>query len=475
LVAAQDFTVTGRALREDFKLLELAVHTLHPSGHRFLSTNEADPKLERLRADWADAKSLGQAYLDLQRYAATFQDSRTCADPFSQDEFKQGQIFNLANKLPFAFRWVGKRMVVTGDATPKKSLPRGTEILSIQGRAVAEIAEALTAYVSSDGGRIPPRLALLQVNGFDEFEPFDNLYPLVFPTEGATVALAIKRPGPTKEETVTVEKMGVGRRSTALRENGFSGPSTAEDRWSFSKVEDKTVLLKLGHLGAGRIRPDWQAFLGESFASLLAQSPTSLLIDLRGTGGDSEEVLMELLSRLVDREAALDQRLPVVKFQTVPEALKPFLECADMSFFDWRGRTRPSDAAGWFRYADPSPPPVALGPFEQAFRGRVVLLVDTGTRSGAFRLAQILKDCGRATVVGQETGGSRRASGLGPVVTLRMPGSRLAFDFPLIGLPAPESVPDRGVVPDVSTEPTIESVASGRDLELEAALKLTRN
>ncbi|MCW5939434.1 MAG: hypothetical protein KF884_02110 [Fimbriimonadaceae bacterium] len=475
IAAAQDFAVPGRALREDFKLVELTVRALHPSVNRFLTPDEADQNLERLRDVWSDSRPLGQAYLGLQRYAASFQDSRTCADPFSQDEFKQGQIFNLSNKLPFAFQWIGKRMVVTGDATPKKSLPLGTEILSIQGKAVTEIIDVLTSYVSSDGGRFPPRLALLQVTGFEEFEAFDVLYPLVFPSEGGMVELVLKRPGQTQEERVAVPKMGVGQRSTALRENGFEGPASAEDRWSFSKIDDQTAMLKLGHLGSGKIRSDWKASLSEFFKSMHDQSPSSLVIDLRGTGGDSDEVVTSLLSHLLDRPATLDGRQKVVKFQTVPEALKPFLEGADKSFFDWRARTQPSDVPGWFRYTDPTPELKSLGPYDSAYRGRVFLLVDAGTRSAAFRLAQVLKDCGRAIVVGQETGGSRRVSGRGPKATLRMPGSWLAFDFPLIDQLAVEAVPDTGVIPDVPTEPTIESVVSRHDLEVEAALKLARN
>ena len=109
-----------------------------------------------------------------------------------------------------------------------------------------------------------------------------------------------------------------------------------------------------------------------------------------------------------------------------------------------------------------------IEPRPNAFRGRVILLVDSGCVSACEELVEPFKDSGRGTLVGETTEGS---SGLplfydfGNGMTLKISVKRLYF-------PDGSEFEGVGIKPDVEVHPTIESLKSGRDLMLEKALEL---
>jgi carboxyl-terminal processing protease len=107
-------------------------------------------------------------------------------------------------------------------------------------------------------------------------------------------------------------------------------------------------------------------------------------------------------------------------------------------------------------------------PRPNPFRGRVILLIDSGCVSACEELVEPFKDSGRGTLVGETTEGS---SGLplfydfGNGMTLKISVKRLYF-------PDGSEFEGVGIKPDAEVHPTIESLKSGRDLMLEKALEL---
>ena len=70
---------------------------------------------------------------------------------------------------------------------------------------------------------------------------------------------------------------------------------------------------------------------------------------------------------------------------------------------------------------------------------------------------------------GEPSGGNLRGINGNGYFFVRLPGSGLEFDIPIIGNFAVTPQPDRGVLPDVTVKPTIADIASGRDPCLAAA------
>lgn len=67
------------------------------------------------------------------------------------------------------------------------------------------------------------------------------------------------------------------------------------------------------------------------------------------------------------------------------------------------------------------------------------------------------------TLIGEETGGSRRGLNAGQMFFLKLPKSQFVVDVPIYASYPLDKQPDRGVVPDVKVSVTQADIASGRD------------
>lgn len=104
------------------------------------------------------------------------------------------------------------------------------------------------------------------------------------------------------------------------------------------------------------------------------------------------------------------------------------------------------------------------------YDGKVVVLIDGATGSAAEIFAAVLQDHGRATLVGRRTAGAVLASwfyGLPDGGELQL--SRLDYITP-----GGRRIEGTGVEPDIVVPRTLQDLRSGRDRDLEEALKVLR-
>lgn len=112
---------------------------------------------------------------------------------------------------------------------------------------------------------------------------------------------------------------------------------------------------------------------------------------------------------------------------------------------------------------------LTVEPSSKARLRRVAVLVDERTQSQSEISVMLFKACG-ATVVGSPTAGA-----VGDVTDIRMDDRvRLSFSGQTVKTPAGASVHGRGVAIDVRIKQTPAATASGRDLQMEAALKILK-
>jgi hypothetical protein len=114
-------------------------------------------------------------------------------------------------------------------------------------------------------------------------------------------------------------------------------------------------------------------------------------------------------------------------------------------------------------------------PIEPVFTKRVWLLVDGGTNSTAAEFVAVARSSGRAILIGEPSGGVYEGNTSGTFAILTLPASRIRVMIPLVhyelAVKSPRQ-PGRGVPVDHRVGISALSVASGRDLALEAALRL---
>lgn len=111
------------------------------------------------------------------------------------------------------------------------------------------------------------------------------------------------------------------------------------------------------------------------------------------------------------------------------------------------------------------------GKNKDAFKGKVIILVNEETQSQAEYSAMALRVAPNAKVLGSTTAGAD-----GNVSTIILPGNIFTY-ISGIGVLSPDGSETQriGIVPDIKMEPTIKGIRSGKDELLEKAIDLINN
>ncbi len=483
LVGIAQQSSSGRALKasdlqNDVAVLRSAYETLHPGLYRYNTKQQMDAAFEHLSAQLDHDQSLQDAYLAFSVFAAQIKCGHTYANFFNQPDFVADQLFKSPTRLPFYFNWLDHHMVVTTDFTPTHELPRGTEILAINGTPSTDVLARLMTIARADGSNDAKRVASLNVSGDSNFETFDIFYPIFFPEKSTTFTLLIQRLSGPKPGLIQVEALSYEQRIAPIQSRQSDRNSTdVQFEWTY--LPDGAAYLRMPTWALFNSKWDWKGWLNTHLDELVEHEAPALIIDLRGNEGGLD-VGNTILSRIIQRDLPLTQTKRLVRYRKIPDSLAPYLDTWDPSFKDW-GAAAVDLPQSW-----PTAPPVPYLALSSSgdssaggtipaqgnrFRGRVLVLIDATNSSATFQFAQIVQANKLGTLVGEPTGGSQRGINGGAFFFLRLPNSHIEMDLPLIGYYPASSMPDSGLTPDIAVTPTKDDLAHNRDVVLAAATR----
>jgi hypothetical protein len=438
----------------DIAILRDAYTAMHPGLYRYATPAQVEARLTALDRTFQSTEDLGQRFLALNRFTATVRCGHTYGNFYHQKDAVKQQLFAGRNRLPFQFRWIGARMVVTLEGP----LPRGTEVLRIDGRPVRDILAALIPLVRADGGNDDKRRALLEVRGIDEYETFDIFYPLVFPAADR-FALDARLPN-GKRRAVVVSAIDLAARQATR-------PPAREDRGWTVEHRGRVAIITMPDWAMYQTKWDWKAWIDGAMEEMARRGSTGLVLDLRANEGGND-CGDEIIAHLIDAPTTDEVGARRVRFRAAPERLWPYLDTWNPSF-----RTLGKDAVdrgNVFLELPPDADPT-IRPKGPRFKGKVLVLTGPQNSSATFQFASRVRRAGLAKLVGGATGGNRRGINGGAYFFLRLPGG-LEVDLPLIGYFPRRPEPDAGLIPDIAVADSIADIAAGRDAVLARALSL---
>lgn len=476
-VRAQPLTAAtmlkAEGLRADVGILRHAYETLHPGLYRYNTKEQMAAAFGALEAEFARDRTLAEAYLAFSVFAAKVKCGHTYASFFNQSDAVANALFE-APRVPFCFRWLGPRMIVTHSFADDPALVAGSEVLAIDDVPVASILEQLLSIARADGNNLGKRVAYCEVAGTDRYEAFDVFWPLLFPSAASDVRLRVRGPGGAKEQALNVRRMSAPERAQRVAKQ--IGGSAVENGplWQFRMLDEDVGLLVMPTWVLYNTKWDWRTYLDETFTSLVESGARDLIVDVRGNEGGND-VGDVLLSHLIAASVPRQKVLRKVRYRKVPADLLPYLSTWDPSFQDW-GNAAGEEIDGFRRLRRDADDDfgAAVDPALPRFTGRLWVLVGATNSSATFEFADMVRQNSLGQLVGQTTGGNQRGINGGAFFFLTLPNSGIELDVPLIGLFPAEERPDAGLVPDIAVEPTIEAIAAGRDLELETVLARIR-
>lgn len=458
--------VTASALTKDVALLRRAYETLHPGLYRYNTAAEMSGHFDRLAAAWSAGQTRSEAYLSLSRFLARVRCGHTYANFFNQSKEVSAELFAGRDKLPFHFRWIDRRMIVT-DSKATEGLQAGDEITEIGGRSASGILRDLTAYARADGSNDAKRVAQLNVIGLERFEAFDVFNALAHPVRDTfTLNVRSQRDGAVRQVRSPAIDLA-GRRAQMARADG----DDAQPAFTLEFAASNVAVLRMPDWALYDSKWDWRGFIDDAFRQMAERRSPALIVDVRGNEGGLD-CGDEVIARLVGADlhlAAYERRVRYVK---TPADLDPFLDTWDDSFRDWGADAVRLDDRYYRLIEEDGESRAPIPPKGPRFAGKVVVLVDAANSSATFQFANLMQANRLGVLMGEPTGGNLRGINGGAFFFFRLPESGLEADLPLIGTFPLTPQPDAGLAPDIAVITSPFDIATGRDRVMETALAI---
>lgn len=462
---------TPSDLGDDARLLARAYGALHPGLYRYNRPGQIEAHFAALDRSLRGARSPSDAYLAFARVTAAVRCGHSYPNFYNQSSAIVANLFGGRTRLPFLFRWVGGRMIVTRDLSGA-AMPPGTEIQAIEGIEARRLLAGLMPLARADGHNDDKRRRILEVDGIDRFEAFDIYLPMLWPqlVERGSVDILAEQPGGT------IRRLGLPLMTPAERLAAVP-PIDAKPKdaalWSLDRRPDGIACLTMKSWSVYNGSWDWRAWLEARLDEIATDGTRGLIVDLRGNEGGLD-CGNPILARLVDREITPLATARRVRARRVPDDLRPYVDTWNKGFYDWGARATGPRSDGFYDLAasdNDANGGMTIRPAGKRFRGKVAVLTDASNSSATFGFAQIARSGRLATLIGQTTGGNRRGINGGAFLFLRLPASGIEVDIPLIGYFPQTPQPDAGIVPDIPVEQSRLDIAAGFDRGMAVAAR----
>jgi hypothetical protein len=431
-VAQEPVLLSPAQMEEDLFQMSEEFEVNHAGLLRYASREEIDEAFSDAMFESSRERTTLDFYRTIARLVSKIRCGHTSARPSQAIQtYAEAQ----RGLLPVEVHLTGDRLFVKRSLD--HTLPEGAEVVSIDGRTIAEIRKTVFAHANGDGfietgkerglERQFARYYALYVQEADDDGPFE-------------VALA------GVDEPVSVSGM-----SSAI----FRAASTVRPPRPVVELElradDDLAVLRISTFGdpSGGSYPN---DVRRAFERVREAGVGNLILDLRGNGGGNDNYGALLVSYFSPEPFGYFDHIEVTELYEGPGGI---VERDGMRVVTEHQGTQIQQ------------------PSEPGFRGEAFLFTDGRTFSTAADVATVLHHNALATLVGEETGGGYDGNTSGITESHSMVHSGIGFRCPKWMYTTANVGHDyygRGAIPHETTEPSIEDVLAGRDVELELVL-----
>ncbi|MBY0421793.1 MAG: hypothetical protein K2Q06_05775, partial [Parvularculaceae bacterium] len=466
-------TVAADDARADLRLMRRALETIHPGLHRRASKAEMDRAFDALEASVDGPVADSELY---RRIAATLALIRCSHTKAEQTPAMEAWRTDNPSHLPLRFRLIDGRMIVVSSDPAQATLPRGAEILSINGMSPKALVKALAPYVAIDGFTDWVRPTFLADDSDLMGADLDHYFPYVFGFP-AKFDIAYREADRVPVRRISLAPISFRKWTTLDNDGRKYRLNFGEDtRWRM--LDAATGYIEIPTFVNYRKPADAAALYARALAELQAQGATRLVVDFRANGGGSNDAALALIDALADKPYTYQKavRLKAVRYGDLPEHISTWGD-RDALFNAPLDRFTPAPGGAFDLKREFSPDELKpRAPAANAFKGPVVVLIGPANASGATMTAAKLKDMGRVTLVGARAGGSADGPTAGNIFMFKLPKSGIVVRIPNAwnAMDVARFDPKGGIRPDVVVEETVADYRARRDRALEKAVEILK-
>ena len=404
-------------LKEDASVLRKALEKYHPGLYWYTSEDQFNLAWDSLNSHLDKPMSDIQFFGQLLPVVAKVK----CAHTFF---FPSEDIFIRGTRFPLNLKFIDGKGYIMPDSLNRYKIPKGSELLTINGQSLNEIIDLLLPNLEAQGGNLGWKYVILE-------NDFQNYYYYKIDQSNSFEIEYIDR--------ATKQRMHVnvvGSAEEALRrhwKNWYPKETGAPLKLKYFTDPD-VVLITIKSFWKGRYKQyhqDLDKLIAQYFEEIHRRRIQNLIIDLRGNeGGNNPERVYSYIARQNDKNTDGSNKI--------------------------------------------------ITHNKNLFHGQVVVLTNERSISAQETFVTIFKNNKRGLTIGQPTPGSYDGLCGGNKRRVLLPNSHFEIHIPLHAsirtyISTNNYHKGEGIPPDIKVDKRIDDLLSGKDLALELALNKIKN
>ncbi len=445
-------------LKEDLSLLKRILEANHPSLYWYSSQESLDTSYQRVFAAIKDSMNLVAYKNLLAEWVAQIQCGHTRV-LFPTNFSRNADKFRYPS-FPLTLKVWNDTAIVTGNFDRNDSvLRRGTQLLSINDRSIANIAATMYKYMSTDGVANNHKAQNISSNfpaWYRTVFRTDTLYRFVYRTKDGDIDTVLRK-------AFTPVRIVAATSIDSSRTGGSTLSKRAikllSKRVLMVDTANRFAVMRLNTFSNGAMK----RFFRSSFRSLKKLGIQDLAIDLRENGGGRVNNYIRLTRYLAQQPFKVGDTVAAstrnIQYKRYIKPAWPFwiaMQFSAKKMEDGKYHYRRYERHYYQPYDE-----------EQRYNGNLYLIQAGATFSAASMFTATLKGQSNVLIVGEESGGGYYGNSAMHIPEIVLPNSKLRVTLPLYRLVMDKNRPKgRGVLPDIEVPPNAAMIAKGVDPKL---------
>lgn len=475
--------IPAEDIKSDIDYVYRKMQKMHPDLYWYISKKQLDYKFDSLKTTVTKPMTSFDFYKKLSPVVSAVGQGHLIVFP-NQKKYTKKEVKAIAKKgtdpiSQFEFEIFNDKLYIVKNKSNNKTIVPGTEVVSMNNQFPKDFIKEYSNWFASDGynttfkkNRIAKSLKMFYT--FEHGLTDSIVYNFKF--NDTIKKICIKRDTIStgkKSPKVTLSKEAKRALSTKKFVEGYDKDTKMYMRnLKFIEKDSSVAVLTIKGFKNG----DYSTFYKEAFQKIKDYKATSLIIDLRNNTGGRMNEIANLYAYLSDTSFVFTQDYKVTSKTSLFRAeyfksggigakiAKGIISPIYYSFMFFK--VRKGEDGLYYYHTSRSK---MKNPKENAFSGKIYVLINGGSFSASSIISSDLKGSKRAYFVGQETGGAYNGSvaGFMPLVTL--PKSKVKARIGLMSVrPYYQSpVEGRGIFPDKEIMPAVEDRIKGADPEMD--------
>jgi len=476
--------IAATQLRADVNFTVKKLEQFHPYLYDYISKDEFYRKADSLKSTINSALTPFEFYKKLAPLVAEIRQGHLTLPP-PQKRFTKEEKKYFSERSPlftqFEYRVKDHQLFISENKDSIKKFPAGTEIIAIDDIPVRSMLAKYEKYYASDGYNTTfiPYITAKRWSGYFTAEHgLKDSAQMTVRTDENTQTVWLKRKiiaqDDKKENSLRIKEI---KKSDSGRVADYNASSKSFNRELSFLTTDSTV-AKITVKTFSRTYSS--KFYKETFEKLKKTPARYLILDIRNNTGGALSEVNNLYSYLVNEDFQFINDIEITGTGSLLRA--DYLKNMNWKLKSWAVLTYPIYFAGSLlatkkvngkTYMRNNNKIAAIRHSkDNAFKGRLYVLINGSSFSASSILSAKLKDARRATLVGEETGGANDGTVAGRYVTVQLPNSKLRLPIGMMLIqPAIDfTKTQKGVEPHIEIIPTLEQELSGQDVQLDYIL-----